>query len=148
MRSIFNPIERDALVRRIGSLRADEPHHWGRMNALEMVSHLNRALRASLGELAVGPPQGTYSRSPLNWLAIHVFPWPHGMLQSPPEFLGPPSENWDAALTALQDLVTRCAARGPDAPWPPSRAFGDISGRTWGVLHRKHLDHHLRQFGA
>lgn len=36
---------------------------------------------------------------------------------------------------------------GPPS-WPPSRVFGRISGRSWGVLQHKHLDHHLRQFGV
>ena len=26
--------------------------------------------------------------------------------------------------------------------------FGTMSGAEWGVLQYKHLDHHLRQFGA
>jgi hypothetical protein len=26
--------------------------------------------------------------------------------------------------------------------------FGRISGRSWGALQYKHLDHHLRQFGV
>lgn len=113
-----------------------------------MVAHLSCTLRASLGELEVAPPAGPLSRPPLNWLVIYLLPWPKGKAQSPPEFLGTPPANWDAAVAALRSLVEQCAARGPDAAWPPSRVFGRISGQAWGVLHRKHLDHHLRQFGV
>jgi hypothetical protein len=28
------------------------------------------------------------------------------------------------------------------------RFFGRLSGAEWGVTQYKHLDHHLRQFGA
>ena len=55
---------------------------------------------------------------------------------------------WEADVDRLRDLIGRFAARGPNASWPPSRAFGRISGRSWGVLQYKHLDHHLRQFGV
>ena len=51
-------------------------------------------------------------------------------------------------VSQLRALVGRFADRGPAGAWPASRVFGRISGRSWGVLQYKHLDHHLRQFGA
>ena len=32
--------------------------------------------------------------------------------------------------------------------WPDHPAFGALSRRAWGVLIYRHMDHHLRQFGA
>ncbi len=148
MPTIFDPTERDTLRRRLGTLTLDRPARWGRMNASQMVCHLNAAFQASLGELAVAPPSGSLSRFPLNWLVIHVVPWPEGKAESPPEFLNILATSWDADLATLRSLLERAAARGPAAAWPASRVFGSISGKSWGVLHRKHLDHHLRQFGA
>jgi hypothetical protein len=118
------------------------------MTAQQMVCHLNASFRASLGELAAGPPAGAISRFPLNWLVIHLLPWPQGKVESPPEFLAVPATTWERDLAALRSLIERAAAQGPAAPWPPSRVFGKISGKSWGALHRKHVDHHLRQFGA
>jgi hypothetical protein len=118
------------------------------MSASEMVCHVSAALRASLGELEVGPAQGPLSRPPLNWLVIYVLPWPKGKGRSPPEFLGTRATTWQSDLAGLRALVMRCAERGPAADWPRSRVFGHISGRAWGVVHHKHLDHHLRQFGV
>ena len=57
-------------------------------------------------------------------------------------------ENDEADVTRLRALIRRFGDRGPAAEWPPSRVFGRISGRSWGVLELKHLDHHLRQFGV
>jgi hypothetical protein len=148
MRTIFDPQERDALLRRIDALAPDRPASWGRMDAPRMVGHLTCALQAGLGELAVGPAQGPLSHPPLNWLAIYVLPWPPGKADSPPEFLGRAASTWTADVSLLRSLLERSGARGPGAPWPPSRVFGRISGQAWGVLHRKHLDHHLRQFGV
>jgi hypothetical protein len=82
----------------------------------------------------------------MNWLVIHVLPWPKGKGKSPREFLVTRPTTWASDLDALRDLVERFSARGPNAPWPPSRVFGRISGQSWGVLQHKHLDHHLRQF--
>ena len=57
-------------------------------------------------------------------------------------------ENDEADVTRLRALIRRFGDRGPAAEWSPSRVFGRISGRSWGVLEHKHLDHHLRQFGV
>jgi hypothetical protein len=113
-----------------------------------MICHVSCGLRQGLGELETGPPSGPLSHAPLNWLVIHVVPWPKGKAQSPPEFLSTRPTTWDADVGRLHDLITRFAARGPDAPWPASRVFGHISGRSWGALQHKHLDHHFRQFGV
>jgi hypothetical protein len=84
----------------------------------------------------------------MNWLAIHVMPWPRGRGKSPPEFLAARPTTWAADVNRLRDLIDRFSALGPAAPWPPSRVFGRISGNSWGVMEHKHLDHHLRQFGV
>ncbi len=71
-----------------------------------------------------------------------------GKGRSPPEFLATCPTTWQADVSRLRALIDRFAGRGPAAPWPPSRVFGRISGRSWGVMLHKHLDHHLRQFGV
>ena len=148
MASIFDPAAREAILGRIGRLTPDRKPVWGRFTAPEMVCHVSCALRQGLGELEAGPPAGPLSHAPLNWLVIHVLPWPKGKGKSPPEFLATRPTTWQDDVSRLRDLVRRFADRGPSAEWPPSRVFGRISGRSWGVLEHKHLDHHLRQFGV
>jgi len=147
MLTIYDAEERSSLLRRLGVLTPERTPRWGRMSPSQMVCHLIAAFRASLNELPVGPPAGPLSLFPLNWLVIHVLPWPQGKVESPPEFLSVPATTWAADVATLRSLIDRAAAQGPEASWPPSRVFGRISGATWGALHRKHVDHHLRQFG-
>ena len=148
MPSLFAPEVRDAILDRVARLSSSSKPLWGRFTAAEMVCHISCELRHGLGELETGPPSGPLTRPPLNWLAIHVIPWPKGKGKSPPEFLATRPTTWVADVSRLRDLVQRFAARGPAADWPPSRVFGRISGRSWGVMVHKHLDHHLRQFGV
>jgi hypothetical protein len=148
MQTIFDPEQRAVLLRRLDALRPDQPAAWGRMNAPQMISHLICAFQAGLGELEVGPAVGPLSRLPLNWLAIFVLPWPPEKGVSPPEFLVRVPGDWAADVGILRTLIERSAERGPKGQWLESRAFGRISGRSWGALHRKHLDHHFRQFGG
>jgi len=109
---------------------------------------MSSALPQGLGELDSGTPSGRFAWFPMNWIFIHVLPWPKGTAKSPPEFLAARPTTWEADVGRLRDLVERSSSRGPAAPWAASLAFGRISGRSWGVLEYKHLDHHLRQFGV
>jgi len=148
MPSLFDADTRDTILERVGRLAPDRKPRWGRFTAPEMICHVSSGLRQGLGELESGPPSGLLAHAPLNWLVIHVLPWPQGKGQSPPEFLATRPTTWHADVNRLRDLIRRFSARGPSAKWPASRVFGGISGRSWGVLQHKHLDYHLCQFGV
>jgi hypothetical protein len=49
----------------------------------------------------------------------------------------------------LSTLISRFAAVGPaGCTAHPHAFFGSLTPDEWAVLMYKHLDHHLRQFGA
>jgi hypothetical protein len=46
-------------------------------------------------------------------------------------------------------LIDRFAAAGPQGcTTHPHAFFGSLTPDEWAILMYKHLDHHLRQFGA
>jgi hypothetical protein len=47
-----------------------------------------------------------------------------------------------------RELLDRAASARTTDTWPEHPAFGKLSTRAWGVLIYRHMDHHLRQFGA
>ena len=147
MKTLFDDGTRDEILARLDRLRP-EPPRWGRMNASQMLCHTADQLRSALGELDGEVVRSPLAYPPLNWLFIYVLPWPRGKAKSPPSLLQTRPTMWDADRAALRTLIHRFAERGEQAPWPASPAFGKISGRAWGVLAYRHLDHHLRQFGA
>lgn len=144
----MDPAARAALVERVGRLRPDAPARWGRFTAPEMVSHVSCTLRQGLGELPPGPATGPLAHAPLNWVVIHVLPWPKGKVKSSREFLDTLPGSWHDDLAQLRDLIERFGSRDPAGAWPASTPFGHISGRSWGVLQYRHLKHHLEQFGV
>src|SRR5438094_246619 len=115
MPTLFDPTARTAILDRISRLTPDRRPVWGRFTAPEMVCHISCDLRHGLGELETDPPSGPLTNFPLNWLAIHVIPWPRGKGKSPPEFLATRPTTWAAALSRLRDLLQRLGARGPVA---------------------------------
>ena len=65
-----------------------------------------------------------------------------------PELLARSPRDWHADVADLQALVHRFTPRGAAGRWPEHPAFGTLSERAWGVLVYRHMDHHLKQFGA
>ena len=79
---------------------------------------------------------------PLYWL-----PWPKGVATAPEMLTTTPSE-WRGDIATLHALVDRVGERSPAAEWGVHPNFGPLSGQEWARLSRKHLDHHLTQFGV
>ena len=65
-----------------------------------------------------------------------------------PELLAREPRDWTSDVADVQSLLARAAATRTTDAWPEHPAFGKLSTRAWGVLIYRHMDHHLRQFGA
>jgi uncharacterized protein DUF1569 len=117
------------------------------MSATEMVTHLGDSLRMAIGELPCAPKTTPLRYFPIKQLVVYWAPWPKGA-PTAPELIARAPASWTTEITGLTALVDRVAARGPDGPFAEHPAFGALTGRAWGVLMYRHIDHHLRQFGA
>jgi hypothetical protein len=147
MKTLFQEETRAEVLRRIGGLTPGSARLWGRMNVGQMVAHCGDQLRLGLGDLGSSPPAGPMRFPPLRRLIIHWLPWPKGKAQAPPELFTTPPATLDGDREALRALIERFAHADSERPWPTHPKFGALSGKDWGVLGYRHLDHHLRQFG-
>ena len=147
MRTIFDGRDREALVARLRSIPPDRPGLWGRMTAPRMVCHLGDQVRCALGDIPTRVRPNFLRNRPLRYLFVHLLPWPKGV-PTVPEMQSSVPETWKEDLESLEVLLRRAADRGPSAPWADHPAFGPLPGREWGWIIHKHVDHHLRQFGA
>jgi hypothetical protein len=147
--SLYPGPERVTLLARIGSVRADSPRQWGRMEPGQMLAHCQVALRVALGEQHI----------PRAFLGILFgrLAKRHLMQDGPlrrnlptgPEFRCAPGRDLERERAELQALVRRYGEGGPAALSGQAHPFfGPLSVAEWDTLQWKHLDHHLRQFGA
>jgi hypothetical protein len=147
MKTIWNSSDHTEMKNRIARLTPDARPRWGRMSAPQMVVHLTDALRMASGELAIAPKKVWLRHSPLKQLIIYWLPWPKGV-PTMEQLLSRVAGEWPAEVAALQSTLDDLVRRGPANAAPAHPAFGRLTGRTWGVLVYRHLDHHLRQFGV
>jgi hypothetical protein len=147
MKSVFHQADRLALSHRLDAVTTASTPLWGRMDSRQMLAHLSDGVRMALGELDVRPKGGPLRFAPLRHAIIYWVPFPKGA-PSAPELLARRAEDWDAERAALKHLLERLGALEGAREWPDHPAFGRMRSRDWGALMHKHVDHHLRQFGA
>ncbi len=145
MKTFFDDDVRQALLTRIEHVTPSSRALWGKMNAEQMLTHLVQSLRMAVGELQVKSKKLPMRHAPLRQLIVYWLPWPKSA-PTAPELIPSNSETIESCKRELSRLADVFASRTGD--WPEHPAFGDLGRAAWGVLVRRHVDHHLRQFGA
>jgi len=146
--SLWEEGPRRELLDRLARLGADDRPRWGRMNAAQMLTHVNDQFRMALGDLPTVPKRLPIRYPPLNGLVAYVLPWPKGSPTAPELLARIDQSTWPIEVTTFATLLNRFAALPAGAAWPLHPAFGRLSRRGWGLLGYRHTDHHFRQFGA
>ena len=148
MGSILDDADRTAILQRIGSVANASVPRWGRMDAKAMLAHLRLSALMALGELPVAcKNKRVFQVFPIKHLILHVVPFPKGA-PTAPELLVSHAGSVEAIRSELMSLVERIGAGPRDGNGPSHPLFGPLSFREWGLATYKHMDHHLRQFGA
>jgi hypothetical protein len=148
MGSILNDSDRTSLINRMSSLTASTPARWGKMNVVAMLRHLGLSARMATGDLAVASVnKRPFQIFPLKHLLLYVLPFPKGA-PTATELHPGEAESFDEERALLLNLLEQIAAGPHDGPGPAHPLFGPLSRREWGVVTYKHVDHHLKQFGA
>jgi hypothetical protein len=148
MGSMLNESERAALLSRMQSLNASSTRRWGQMTVTGMLQHLGLSARMALGELPVASVnKRPFQMFPLKHLLLYVVPFPKGA-PTVRELYPDEAESFDEERATVMNLLEQIGAGPQDGVGPAHPLFGPLSWREWGVVTYKHVDHHLKQFGA
>ena len=137
---------RAEIQNRIRTLNRDTKPRWGTMSVDQMLWHVNGFLEMALGRIDVPPRRVPFAGPLLKFVVLH-FPWGKGA-PTLPDFVARARHDFESEQTRCLRLIEEMASRDLNGPWPPNPLFGKVTGRDVTRLHAKHLDHHLRQFGA
>ena len=147
--SLFAPADLGTLLARVRGLSPSAKAQWGKMDVSQMLAHVNVSLHAALGDTK-------HERGLLGYLfgglakggALGEKPFGKG-LPTGKSYVIRDARDFAKEQAEVVALVERIARGGPGAfTTNPHPFFGPLQPSEWNVLMWKHLDHHLRQFGA
>jgi len=144
---LHDPAYRASLRSRVAALKPDTPRQWGKMTIDQMLWHLNAAFDQSLGRLTAEPVQPPLPRAVLKLLVFNL-PWGKGRARTLREFVATGKYDFATEHARTLRLIDEFATRDLTGSWPNSAMLGPMSGQDWSRLQAKHVDHHLKQFGA
>jgi len=148
--NIADPVQSAQLIVRLERLTPETPGKWGKMDAHQVICHLSDSFRAVMGP-GVPSMATPLSKTVIKWVALNApLKWPQGVPTRPEvdQFIGgtKPVEfarDRHDLKTLMADFATRTS--GSLQPHP---IFGTLTTREWHRWGWRHMDHHLRQFGA
>jgi len=137
---------REGLRSRIERIQPTAVRQWGKMTPDQMLKHLNIALSVCLGQMSFAPMKMPLPGPLFRFFAAN-FPFPKGAPTHPDYCVG---ERYDISAEKARclTLIEEFARKPIDSPWPESPVFGKVTGKFNSRVQAKHIDHHLRQFGA
>ena len=149
MKNLFEASAVEEIERRLGGLQSGAQRLWGTMNPAQALAHCNIAMEVATGErvvkrLFLGRILGPLFRG--KFLGEEPF-----MRNSPtnPAFVVSEARDFAAEKERLLKLTRQFADGGPEkCTANPHSFFGTLTPAEWARAMYKHLDHHLRQFGA
>lgn len=150
MGTMSDPQEAKALRLRLERLDPQASRRWGTMDLTAMLCHVGDGLEQALGRRPMPDQSTLLFRTVVKWIVLHL-PMPKGAPTAPAldsRLGGTRLESMEAARQRVLDLVDETLERAPNRPFAEHPAFGPLTREQRGVLTWKHIDHHLRQFGA
>lgn len=148
--NIFQPETVETLFARLDRLNKDSERLWGKMNVSQMLAHCCIPFEQALGMRHDGPSafmkfvlRGFFRKSMVNEVPYRQ------NLPTAPSFVIDDERNLETERSRLKALLEQFSKKGAGYfEGKKQITLGTLSAQEWNNLIYKHLDHHLRQFGA
>lgn len=146
MKSLFDTEALSEIKQRLNTVNANSERKWGKMNAGQMVYHCQQPLNLALGK-------GNFKKKffPLAYLFKKSLYNDRPYRQNLPTlraFKATEDNDFSREKEILESIIDAFHAKKNQTEWEPHPIFGKFTQAQWGQMQYKHLDHHLRQFGA
>ena len=149
MKTLFDPEVFQHTVSRIERLQPSAPRQWGKMTPAQMLEHAARVAEMACGK---GPQKQIWPGKLFAWTIRRSFLGEKPFGKNAPtgrDFVIPNEPEFTVVKNRLLAVLREFQSKGErGCDGNVHTFFGRMSGEQWGVTQYKHLDHHLRQFGA
>ena len=149
MKNLFESTSATEIKKRIERLGPGSEGEWGAMEVAQMLAHCSAWMEMAAG--LMNPPRSFVGRifgKMAKKSVLGEAPIRRNM-PTDKSLIMQGERNFVAEQRRLLDWVDRFSSRGPDqCTTHPHCFFGHMAPLEWAILGYKHLDHHLKQFGA
>jgi Protein of unknown function (DUF1569) len=149
-RNLFQAERVAEIKKRLGELRPDSARQWGKMSPAQMLAHCSAGLEMAAG--TIRPQRALIGRiigPAVKRVAIRDEEPMRRNSPTAKELIMTGDVDFAAEQKRLSGLIDGFAEAGPSGCTDhPHAFFGPLTPEEWSILMYKHLDHHLRQFGA
>ena|SRR5579864_5578592 len=149
MRNLFEKEAVDEVCGRLDKLQPETPRQWGKMDVAQMMAHCSAALDMASGKL--NPPRMFIGRV-LGPLVKPIYTNEKPFAKSTPtekKLIISDQRDFARERERLKQCVRQFHEGGEaECTRHPHPFFGALTTYEWSRGMYKHLDHHLRQFGA
>jgi len=150
MKNLFEPERAKEIKERLSRLRSDSQRQWGKMSPAQAVAHCSMGIEWAVGDRI--PPRmyvGRIIGRMVKRLALRDDEPIRRNSPTSPDLVVQDERDLETERQRLCGLIDRFVAAGPKGCTTHAHAFfGRLTPEEWAALTYKHLDHHLRQFGA
>ena len=150
MTNLFDTATVADIKTRVRDVQSESERHWGTMNAAQALAHCAGGMEMALGD--VRPPRlliGRVFGPVVKRLALKDDAPMRRNSPTVPQMVVADTREVGHERERLCTLIDRFVAAGPaGCTSNPHSFFGRMTPQEWAILMYKHLDHHLRQFGA
>lgn len=148
--NIFTPETTATIENRLSKLDTATKPQWGKMNAGQMLAHLNVMYEMVYDN--IHPKPNAFMRFIISAMAkkqvVGPKPYPKNG-QTAPQFLIKGDRDFDKEKSRLITYMQKGVEEGEDVfDGRTSNSFGKLSKDEWNTMFYKHIDHHFMQFGV
>jgi hypothetical protein len=147
VKNLFDPAVKQEIRARINTLTPQTQQQWGKMNVAQMLAHVQIPMGVALGTHTVKGNTIMKMILPLfKKMLYDERPWKQGLPTDKTFIMTGQSKDFANEKNQLLDKINRFTEANMINEKHP--VFGKLTKEQWSKATWKHLDHHLKQFGA
>ncbi|BDD06875.1 DUF1569 domain-containing protein [Aureibacter tunicatorum] len=148
--NIFKNSDIEAFKSRLENINHDSQPKWGKMNASEMLAHLNVMFEMTYEDIHPKPNALTKFLLKLLVKPLVTGTKPYGKSKrTASQFIISGQREFDVEKDRLVNYIDHTYTLGPEYfENKESHSFGKLSSQEWNNMFSKHIDHHFTQFGV
>jgi hypothetical protein len=149
MKNMFNPEQVTEIQDRLKKLTKNSQHQWGKMGVSQMLEHCSIGVHMALREFSVRRMFVSYILGGIiKYISLKDDKPMRENSPTVPGMAVTGAYNYEEEREKLSALISRFFVEGRHIEPHLHPFFGEMNPQEWAILMYKHLDHHLRQFGA